>query len=194
LGEVGKVVITSEVLINAFQPVGLLTCEAACQRGGDLPEITEEVTEDSGGVDRVQRVLTAEDRQVEGGTHRIDPTRPAGPGRREPGGGSVVAGEEPVEVVRRQLVVAADHDEPAVRPPLDGCRVRSVGDTGYARSVCRHAEGRYEARADAPRIILPALFDGAALDNAAQRALFVARLRGGVNSSAIAAIADGTRR
>ncbi|GAA1542210.1 hypothetical protein GCM10009827_072160 [Dactylosporangium maewongense] len=33
-----------------------------------------------------------------------------------------------------------------------------------------------------------------AFDSAAQRALFVARLRGGVNRSAIAAIADGTRR
>ena len=33
-----------------------------------------------------------------------------------------------------------------------------------------------------------------AFDTAAQRALFVARLRGGVNSSAIAAIIDGTRR
>ena len=31
------------------------------------------------------------------------------------------------------------------------------------------------------------------MDSAAQRALLVARLRGGVNSSAIAAIADGTR-
>ncbi|MDH6464101.1 hypothetical protein M2302_004298 [Micromonospora sp. A200] len=35
---------------------------------------------------------------------------------------------------------------------------------------------------------------GAGLRSAAQRAFFVARLRGGVNSSAIAAIADGTRR
>ena len=33
-----------------------------------------------------------------------------------------------------------------------------------------------------------------AFDSAAQRAFFVARLRGGVNRSAIAAIADGTRR
>jgi hypothetical protein len=41
---------------------------------------------------------------------------------------------------------------------------------------------------------LPARYDGAVLDSAAQRALFVARLRGGVNRSAIAAIADGTTR
>ncbi|PWU47357.1 hypothetical protein DLE60_25045 [Micromonospora globispora] len=40
-----------------------------------------------------------------GAPHRIDSARRWGPGRGEPGGGSVVAGEEPVEVVRRQLVV-----------------------------------------------------------------------------------------
>jgi hypothetical protein len=120
-------------------------------------------------------------------------SRPVGPWHRVPGGGSVVAGEEPIEVVRRQLVVPVDHDEPAVRPPLDVGRVRGVGDTGYARSVRRHAEGRHEARG-AHRIIRQPFYDGAVLDSAAQRVLFVARLRGGVNRSAIAAIADGTRR
>jgi hypothetical protein len=38
----------------------------------------------------------------------------------ETGDRSVATGEHPVEVVRNRLVVPADHDEPAMRSPLDG--------------------------------------------------------------------------
>ncbi len=71
-------------------------------------------------------------------------SRPARPWRREPRRGSVVPGHEPAQVVGQQLFVEMDHDEPAIRPPLDGGSVEPHAPT--SRQICppEHPAGLQE--------------------------------------------------
>ncbi|GLL07757.1 hypothetical protein GCM10017581_095140 [Dactylosporangium matsuzakiense] len=69
-------------------------------------------------------------------------------------------------------------------------QIEFVIDAALAHLFLRASAKRHEVAQTCP---YPRAWFGAC-DGAVQRARFVARLRGGVNSSAIAAIADGTRR
>jgi hypothetical protein len=84
---------------------------------------------------------------------------------------------------------------PGTEVDLDVGVRRAGSGTGHGRTGGTTATGTGDENRRRLSVAVPYMTRGplVAFDSAAQPALFVARLRGGVNRSAIAAIADGTR-